>query len=122
MRLQRLELGSALTQKARSLLEGGCITVRLTSCLTGLEMYLALMLRIGLSSLHFQTGQTGGQLYSDISPIRLDSQSSLIHSMHFKIGLEFSRISTVQCDQIRRFWLLLGVIIALAWAEMWYVS
>ena len=43
----------ACRQKALALLERGRITVQLTSCLTSLEMYFALILRIVLSSFEY---------------------------------------------------------------------
>ena len=51
----------------------GSITVRLTSCLTGLDLaeQVNLLLIKHKQSSWIQTSQTGGQLYSDTSPHRL---------------------------------------------------
>ena len=53
--------------------KGGGITVLLTSCLTGLDLYV-LQIKTKIVSCHtaeFQTNQTGGQWYSDTSPFSI---------------------------------------------------
>ncbi len=63
--------------------EGGIITVQLTSCLTVLE---SAVLQLTIFCFYFQnrliqTGQTGGQWYSDTSPFSIpwtDIRSSLV--------------------------------------------
>jgi hypothetical protein len=49
--------------------KGGSITLRLTSCLTGLDKSVLQIKTLSYSL--FQTSQTGGQQYSDTSPFSI---------------------------------------------------
>ena len=54
----------------QGILKGGSITVLLTSCLTGLESSMTTdNLCFYLQDRLIQSGQTGGQQYSDTSPL-----------------------------------------------------